>query len=178
MTNTHLRSVLLETRTYRDTAGQANSSGLLCINGRLVASFPLHYGSPAITEEYHAAPYLEALGILSEHDRHRAVGNRLRALGVDYYLTEAVMRRRDCFRHGHQMTPEEYREEMAYSEKRRASMVATAEDTAQEKKDPKNPANQIGYECEQCGGEPPEVSTYEMKDGRVFCDWCRDEVNP
>jgi hypothetical protein len=135
MTNTHLRSVLLETRTYRDTAGQANSSGLLCINGRLVASFPLHYGSPAITEEYHAAPYLEALGILSEHDRHRAVGNRLRALGVDYYLTEAVMRRRDCFRHGHQMTPEEYREEMAHSEKRRASMVATAEDTAQEKKD-------------------------------------------
>lgn len=32
-----------------------------------------------------------------------------------------------------------------------------------------------GYECHGCGGEPPEVSTYEMTDGRVFCAWCVSE---
>lgn len=30
----------------------------------------------------------------------------------------------------------------------------------------------MGYECETCDGEPPAVSTYELKDGRVFCAWC------
>lgn len=102
-----IRSVLLETRTYRDTAGQANTSGLLCLNGRLVAAFALHYGAPAITEEYHAAPYLEAVGVLPETDRHRSLGNRVRALGADYYLTEAVMKRRDCFRHSHALEASE-----------------------------------------------------------------------
>lgn len=34
----------------------------------------------------------------------------------------------------------------------------------------------MGYECEVCGGEPPEVSTYELPSGRVFCLWCLPEV--
>ena len=37
------------------------------------------------------------------------------------------------------------------------------------------PAFVGGYECHLCGHEPPEVSTYEMKDGRVFCAWCLPE---
>ena len=34
------------------------------------------------------------------------------------------------------------------------------------------PVNTGGYECHLCGHEPPEVSTYEMKDGRVLCAYC------
>ena len=114
MTKAPIRSVLLETRSYRDTYGQTNTSALLCVNGRLVAAFPLHYGSPAILEEYHAAPYLEAVGVLSESDRHRALGNRLRALGMDYYKTEAVMKRRDSFKHALQVTAADFWSELDY----------------------------------------------------------------
>lgn len=114
MTKTPIRSVLLETRTYRDSAGNPNTGALLCLNGRLVAAFALHYGAPAITEEYHAAPYLEAVGVLSENDRHRALGNRIRALGADYYLTEAVMKRRDCFRHSHALEASELWSELEH----------------------------------------------------------------
>ena len=37
------------------------------------------------------------------------------------------------------------------------------------------PAVTGGYECHRCGEEPPAVSTYEMKDGRVFCAYCLAE---
>lgn len=135
-----IRSVLLETRTYRDTAGQANSSGLLCINGRLVAAFPLHYGSPAITEEYHAAPYLEALGVLSSEDRHRSLGNRIRARGADYYLTEAVMKRRECFRHAHALDAGEFWTEMEHEAARFTRIYA--EISQAPAKDPKSGGRQ------------------------------------
>lgn len=141
MTNTPIRSVLLETRSYRDTYGETNTSALLCVNGRLVAAFPLHYGSPAITEEYHAAPYLEAVGVLSEGDRHRALGNRLRALGVDYYLTEAVMRRRDCFKHALQVTAEDFWAELDYfAHPAGPNPLIYAEISHTPAKDPKNEA--------------------------------------
>lgn len=136
MRNAPIRSVLVETRTYRDSAGQANTSALLSINGAFVAAFPLQYGSPEVLEEYTARPYLEALGVLTAGDRHRALGNRVRAIGADYYRTEAVMRKGDCFKSAHSLTAAEFWQELNYREARRASIVSTGENIGQEKKDP------------------------------------------
>lgn len=137
MNTTPIRSVLLETRTYRDSAGQANTSALLSINGAFVAAFPLQYGSPEVLEEYTARPYLEALGVLTPGDRYRALGNRVRATGADYYRTEAVMKKGDCFKHAHSLTAAEFWQELAYRESRRVLTLKTAEDIARAKKDPK-----------------------------------------
>lgn len=112
--NTTINSVLVECRGYRDTYGQDNTSARLWINGRGVAVFPLQYGSPSVLEEYTVRAYLIECGILADGANWRYLGNRVRDLGADYYVTEAWGKRSQCFKHGHALTPEELRAELAY----------------------------------------------------------------
>jgi len=156
------------------------TSALVFINGATVGQFPPSYGAAPVMEQYTVKPYLERLGVLSESRREFRpdLAVLVRDIGADYYLVNTRVQKKNSYHHAHEMTAEDFWQELSYREARRPQRFNTGEEIAQEKKDPKNPGSQIGYECEQCGGEPPEVSTYEMRDGRVFCGWCRDEVNP
>jgi hypothetical protein len=180
MRNAPIRSVLVETRTYWDSNGNPMTSALVFINGATVGQFPPSYGAAPVMEQYTVKPYLERLGVLSESRRELRpdLAVLVRDIGADYYLVNTRVQKKNSYHHAHEMTAEDFWQELSYRETRRPHRFNTGEEIAQGKKDPKNPDFQIGYECEQCGGEPPEVSTYEMKDGRVFCGWCRDEVNP
>lgn len=120
---TKIRSVVVECRTWADGYGQAHSSATLWINNRYVAGFPLQYGDAVVLEEYTIAPYLRELRVISEHDIHRPLKNRVRATGADYYLIETRHeKKKDCLRGEHKLTPLELAEELAREEITRAQI--------------------------------------------------------
>jgi hypothetical protein len=101
-TLTNIGSVLVEARTWRDgTFGNNYTAAYLWVNGRPIGSFGFQYGSPEMLEHYEIEPYLEAVGVLppvepgtyAPHLRYR-----LKALGVDYYLTQSTTLKRGLWK--------------------------------------------------------------------------------
>ena len=109
---TTIRSVAVECRQWSDSYGQTHSSAALWINNRYAAAFSPRYGSESVLEDYEIAPYLESIGIVSPLDQHRAITNRCRANGVDYYLFTTQHKKRNCFLHAHALTPLELLDEI------------------------------------------------------------------
>jgi len=107
-----IRSVAIECRQWSDSYGQTHSSAALWINNRYAAAFSLRYGDESVLEDKEIAPYLESLGIVSPLDQHRALTNRCRANGVDYYQFTTQHKKRDCFNDAHALTPLELLEEI------------------------------------------------------------------
>lgn len=91
----------MECRSYRDTAGNTNSSAALWINGGFIGVFGVQYGTPEVLEHYTVTPYLESVGVLADTPRGEYsphIRNRLKAMGVDYYQTESRGRLKDQWR--------------------------------------------------------------------------------
>lgn len=96
-----IRSVLLECRSYRDTAGNTNTSAAVWINGGFIGVLGLRYGSPEVLEHYALTPYLERAGIIPEPTPGEYASHlryRLADIGADYYFTQEATTRRRCWK--------------------------------------------------------------------------------